>query len=679
MNTKFWGRMALACGLGLAGTANAQTGGYSAAGYAAGSAPPAAYPQPGYPSSGYAPPTAPAGPAGQPNTFQANAVPVHPQLQQPPAAGQWQPNRSATAPFHPQWTQVQPPAVPGPRQAGSTPQPAWMPPAAPPAYAASSSIGLPSGSPGAAGHPPQASPLPPRSLPSVYRSASMQGKANGAGPETTELLPQGRAAPQGYAGPQSPAAADASPSDYAATSPPPPAQGNPPYAAHGHVQPGHHPHAGQAVPGQSIVEQGGACRSCEPSSFASPFQQALKAPWSGLFGQHGGGYGGRHGCGPGPVTMGPVPLKKWFGGGNLLFLTMEQNNNRRLLFDVGDRMPTLLSTDDVDPSGTVGMDVFLGRYIHCGQHALTLNYFRFDPDGEMASAHQPTAGMGALGNPFDYRVPQPGWNNVSYNVGNDADPTNDMTLYEMYDMSVAYRVRRDVSFQGLEANLVSFGLGGARRGAIGPTPGPCKTGCGPRPGCVGSLLPGCGDRLQIQTTHGLRWFQMKDAFQFAASRTDYVHGTTNDDFYYDVDTENNLFGYQFGARLDYALSRKLNVHFGSKFGLYANDAEFRSRIGTTDMPAYVNAAYPQIAGTAVMTEDSDTVLATLGELDLGLGYRFHRCWTVTGGYRLYGITGVATSVGSIADDLGHLPTAGQVRADDSIILHGGYVGLEYNW
>jgi hypothetical protein len=372
-------------------------------------------------------------------------------------------------------------------------------------------------------------------------------------------------------------------------------------------------------------------------------------------------------------------LKKWFGGANLLFLTMEENCNHRLLFDVGDRMPTLLETNDVDPSGTVGMDLFLGRYIACGQHALTVNYFRFDPDGETASVRHPTAGMGALGNPFDYRVPHPGWNNVSYDIGNDGNAGNDRTLYDLYDMSVGYRVYRDLSFQGLEANLVSFGLGGARRGAIGPQAGPCSSGCGPQPGCAGSLLSGFSDRLQIQTTHGLRWFQLEDAFQFAASRTDYMYGTTTDDFYYDLDTENNLFGYQFGARLEYALSCKLNVHFGSKFGIYANDAEFRSRIGTASMPAYVNAAYPQIAGDAVVTRDSDTVLSTLGELDLGLGYRFNRCWTVTGGYRLYGITGVATTVGSIADDLGHLPTAGKVCADDSILLHGGYVGLEYNW
>jgi hypothetical protein len=79
------------------------------------------------------------------------------------------------------------------------------------------------------------------------------------------------------------------------------------------------------------------------------------------------------------------------------------------------------------------------------------------------------------------------------------------------------------------------------------------------------------------------------------------------------------------------------------------------------------------------TKSTDNVLATLGELDLGLGYRLGCAWSLRGGYRLLGMTGVATAVDSLPGSYYSVASSGQVHADDSYILHGGYLGLEYNW
>jgi len=405
-------------------------------------------------------------------------------------------------------------------------------------------------------------------------------------------------------------------------------------------------------------------------------------------------YGGPMAC-PAPVSYGPAPLRNWFAGGNLLFLDLVENGDRRLLFDAGLPLGTILSTNDVSPDSNVAFEVFFGRYFNCGQHALMVNYFHFNPSEEIAAIDAGVGTAGRNGNVArDYHAAMPGWENVMYDVGLDNMPGNDTSIGMLYEGGRRYRASRDVSFQGLELNLVSFGIGGARRAACGPMSvacggcNSCGTDCGgscggqAAPSCGGAcgpMVPACNNRLQIQTTHGLRWFQFKDRFDFAASQTDTIYGTTADDLYYDVDTENNLFGYQFGARLDYCLGHNLNVYAGTKMGIFANRAEFRSRLGTHATPGYVGNFYPNIAGQQVVINNSDTVLATLGELDLGVGYRINNCWSVRGGYRLYGVSGVATSVGSIADDLANLPEAGQVVADDSLILHGGYVGAEYNW
>jgi hypothetical protein len=116
----------------------------------------------------------------------------------------------------------------------------------------------------------------------------------------------------------------------------------------------------------------------------------------------------------------------------------------------------------------------------------------------------------------------------------------------------------------------------------------------------------------------------------------------------------------------------LNV--GGKVGIYGNDVNVRQRLGTQ-----TNLAYFTAAGTDdVLTDNDDTALSALAELDLGLGYRLNNAWTVTGGYRMISACGVATAPGSTAD-FTSLDSVGAVNADDCLLLHGGYVGLQYNW
>ena len=176
------------------------------------------------------------------------------------------------------------------------------------------------------------------------------------------------------------------------------------------------------------------------------------------------------------------------------------------------------------------------------------------------------------------------------------------------------------------------------------------------------------------TSHGFRWFQANDELEFAYN-IDGAGGYQATDLYQNIDVENNLYGYQFGSRLTYCLSKRMNLNIGGKFGLYGNDVSLRHRVGTRTAAAYRNG----MPGDLISTESSDTVLATLGELDLGLGYRLNCAWSIRGGYRLLGLTGVATAWDSVPNTYATVADSGRVHADDSYILHGGYVGLEYNW
>ncbi|MGB7347176.1 MAG: BBP7 family outer membrane beta-barrel protein, partial [Pirellulaceae bacterium] len=258
-----------------------------------------------------------------------------------------------------------------------------------------------------------------------------------------------------------------------------------------------------------------------------------------------------------------------------------------------------------------------------------------------------------------------------------------VSVYSQYDglgSSEGYRVSRDLDIQGLEANLVSFGwMGGVRQGQS------CNQGLGNgrfsnlggigngRYGGFGGPLTRSGG-VQVTTSHGFRWFQLEDAFEFA-SNTNTVAGYQADDMYYNVDTENNLFGYQFGSKLNYCLTDRLMLNAGGKIGIYGNDYSVSQRLGTETTLAYLTSS----GVDDVLTKTSDTGLSALGELDLGLGYRMNNAWTLTGGYRLMSACGVATAPGSIATDYNSIASIAEANADDCLILHGGYVGLQYNW
>ncbi len=399
------------------------------------------------------------------------------------------------------------------------------------------------------------------------------------------------------------------------------------------------------------LDEDAAAMAMDGGPCESPYVSALSAP-----------------CG---VPSRPA-LARYFGGASLLFWTLADCDNRNLI--VSDATgASQLSTSAVDPSVTTGFEVYGGRYFGCNQYGLSVGYMLWNPSPETVLNVPAVAG--------NYRPAMPAWNGISIDPGTGVN-----TVYAHFDGAAAYRVHRDLIFQGIEANVSCFGIMGARRAAsCCNTPGLCgwwrgRGQCQPCSPCKGygraggPIIPSCDARVQVVTSHGFRWFQVEDEFQLAANING-AAGYQADDLYYDVDTTNNLFGYQFGSRLVYCLNRCWNLSIGGKFGLYGNHATYNQRIGTDSVLAYRNGA----ATDFVNTSDSDNVLSTLGELDLGLGYRIGCAWTLRGGYRLLGVTGIATATNQIASDYNTIAGSGYVCADDSLVLHGGYLGLEYNW
>ncbi|WP_044301201.1 hypothetical protein [Rhodopirellula sallentina] len=292
--------------------------------------------------------------------------------------------------------------------------------------------------------------------------------------------------------------------------------------------------------------------------------------------------------------------------------------------------------------------------------------------------------------------------------GGDLDARYDVAVDESYAEAVLFQARRDIDIQGMEVNLFSFGLMGAQRAAmmncgtsrLGSVFGggfgggyggcggyggynqcndPCAQACQPcRPargygGAGGPMVRPCTGKVQIVTSHGLRWFQFKDTIDFAYD-IDGRAGFTMHDLHDFTSTENDLFGYQFGSRLTYCLASRVNLNVGGKFGLYGNQAEFRHRLGTQENTAEL-AAMP---GLAIDYHTKETVFSTLGEFDLGIGVRVIDCLAVRGGYRVMGVTGLATAA-DYSRDYSSSASASALHADSSLLLHGAYVGADFNF
>lgn len=425
---------------------------------------------------------------------------------------------------------------------------------------------------------------------------------------------------------------------------------------------------------------------------------ALPAPVGGWSG--GGGFGSpRGGAAAHPAIVGNqdgLPLSPWFGGFNLLYFNYDSGDNARFLYDQADPSLSRLWSADVDPSQSLGYELSVGRYLGDGRYGFGISYLNFDPGTAEAIVHP--------GAPGDFAVAFPGWNDLSFDPSGGVNPAGVAdggadSVFNYFGNAAAYRLRRDIDVQGIELNLFHFGLLGGQRladccgpglldhlgaagrrlglyGQHGDCGGPtCRSQCcygfG---GAGGPLAPSCRQRFQLVASHGFRWFQFRDSLSFAAD-VDGDPGFHPTDLNYRVGTENNLFGYQLGGRFIYGITDRLNLAIGGKFGLYGNRVRYRQRMGNLDEWA----TYDSDPAVIVRRLGCENRLATLGELDFGLGYRVCCAWTIRGGYRILGATGLATSVGSIAHDFASPDPNSAAFAGDSIVLHGGYIGAEYNW
>lgn len=328
---------------------------------------------------------------------------------------------------------------------------------------------------------------------------------------------------------------------------------------------------------------------------------------------------------------------QWFGYVGAVILGSPSRHSTYLTYNTNTSLP-VLQTGNVNNVYSGGVETSFGRTFGCGDWGMSFTYWGVYPSSQTADIYNTNYPISSSLN----------FAGLDYN-GNPSTP--------YWDNVVHQRIVTNQQINSVEMNI--FG----------------NCGCGLW-GCTSCNGCQCGPRLGTGWMMGLRYFQFNDDFNFYSDNTDSVLDGSANEIQYLQRTRNNLLGFQIAGGLSYRVLNCFSLYGTSKAGIYGNHAIVNQAVYGSAGDATVNTgAY---AGTAYRFQTSQNNLAFLGQLDLGGRYQVNRCWSIDGGYRMVGITGLALTDGQIPSNFAYIADAQQIQ-NDCLILHGGYVGATFCW
>lgn len=386
---------------------------------------------------------------------------------------------------------------------------------------------------------------------------------------------------------------------------------------------------------------------------------------------YGGGYGADSCCGSSYCADACccAPCKQWFGSVGAMVLTRDDENHRFYSYDSANEALQLLDSQDSNFSSAGGVAASVGCMDMCSCTGCEFVYWGLYPDTNYAYAY-PSQVTGDLNGIFNF-------DQLDYN-GQTAD--------NFVNGAAVHRLSRDTEIHNVEFNRI-WNCGGCCGTSC------CTTGCNPcydsccanggrcglgGRGCFGGHGCGggcCGGPWTFGVLTGFRYLRFEDNISFASDPNDTVFTGEADELYYNIDCDNDLWGWQFGGFGQKALGVSgLSLVFGAKAGVFLNDADARSTIGGSAGLATINNGPNQ--GVAWDIESSDDCLATIAELQAGMAWAFCPTWRVRCDYRLIGISGVALPTNQIYQDLRGIQDVSLISTNGDLILHGVFAGLE---
>jgi hypothetical protein len=174
---------------------------------------------------------------------------------------------------------------------------------------------------------------------------------------------------------------------------------------------------------------------------------------------------------------------------------------------------------------------------------------------------------------------------------------------------------------------------------------------------------------------GVRYFRFQDSLTFST-----VSQLGDADAFFKDTTNNNLVGVQFGFDAAYNVVRGVRLFITPKVGIYDNilDGSFlaQARAGSG---GYVNGIVDVPGYSSFPVQGRANGVAFLTQIDLGADWQFSRNWSARAGYRVVAVTGVGTADDQFPQFMCDTPDIANIQHTSSIVLHGAFLGLTYNF
>ena len=286
-----------------------------------------------------------------------------------------------------------------------------------------------------------------------------------------------------------------------------------------------------------------------------------------------------------------------------------------------------LSTRDTDEGNVGGYGVNLTRRSANGR-GLELRYWAFNPG---ATAQLNGFAVNSLLPTLDQLIHVP--------TGRNLD--------EVYSAATNHVLVRNTDINNFEANLLNNG------------------------GCYTTRR---GRQGNFELLAGFRYFQFDESLSYI-SNNPAITAVSPTQTTYQSSVENDLVGFQLGARNQVRLTKRMSLFAGVSSGIFNN------RIRTNQRFFDQNGSVPVLAsGTSAGREfdysDRKDDVAILGELDLGATYMVSQRLRARFGYRTLGVAGVALAADQIPYDFTDTDRIQRANSNGSLLLQGGYAGLE---
>jgi hypothetical protein len=304
-----------------------------------------------------------------------------------------------------------------------------------------------------------------------------------------------------------------------------------------------------------------------------------------------------------------------------LLLNIDVGDHYYFSFDDANEARQLTDWHDVECEWDGAFEVAVRCYDDCSAVGLEGVYWQLfaDPVATTTSAADVVGNLNGILN----------WDQLDYN-GATADT--------YVNNALVHRLRREVELQNAELNHLT------RLGTCD-----CSS-------------------VRVLGLVGARCVRFEDQLQFAADTLDNSFTFAPEELYYNIDTENLMCGFQAGMWSEYCLGQRCRFVLAAKAGAFGNYVTADSRIGGAAGTATVNNG-PNI-GRRFEVDVEKTDLAMLGELECDLQVAMTPSWHAGLGYRVMGLSGVASPVDQIYHDLRGLQDVEQIDSDGTLLVHG---------